>query len=316
MNVDQKLNGIRDLVQEDVGDRGLARNPHDNLLTATKSDFANACVSIAYQANPWLAIVTGFFIPTANPPAGETDGPLGAIFLARACAALGIRSAIVTDPFCMTAIDAGLSACEINGTTGLWQMPERITPDFEARFAFVSHRIAIERVGPAADGRCYTMRGRDISESMRPAQHLFERTAVSRPAVVSTKFGSFDKFISIGIGDGGNEIGMGKISHDTIRSNIPNGDTTHCRIATDHLVVTGVSNWGGYALAAGVALLRGAKLPDQLFDPERERQLLQLMVDHGPLVDGVSGKATATVDGLSWDDYVRPLIEIRNIVKR
>src|SRR5262249_41512170 len=119
---------------------------------------------------------------------------------------------------------------------------------------------------------------------------------------------------TIGIGDGGNEIGMGKIAWDTIHRNIPNGGLIACRVPTDFLIVAGVSNWGAYALAAGVALLRGVKLPAELFDPERERAILQAMVDAGPLVDGVTGKQTATVDGLSWEDYIRPLQEIGRIV--
>ena len=298
MNVDQKLAAIRDVIQQDVGHRGLARDPNDNLLTATRSDFANACASIAEQRNAWIVIITGFFIPTADPPAGETDGPLGALFLARAFSRLGIRVAILTDPFCMAALDAGLQACNLGNEAELWEMP---------------HRIAIERVGPAADGRCYTMRGRDITDKMRPAHRLFEREPIPRPAIATSSLDPFKKFVSIGIGDRGNEIGMGKISHETICRNIPNGDKTHCRTASDQLIVAGVSNWGGYALAAGVALRRGVQLPSNWFEPDAERGLLQLMVERGPLVDGVSGKTTATVDGLSWDSYVLPLVEIGRI---
>ena len=57
-------------------------------------------------------IVTGFFIPTAEPPAGETDGPLGAVFLARALVPLGVR---VCDRIGRVLhrrrLDAGLAAC-------------------------------------------------------------------------------------------------------------------------------------------------------------------------------------------------------------
>lgn len=107
---------------------------------------------------------------------------------------------------------------------------------------------------------------------------------------------------------------MGKIPHDTIVANIPNGDLIHCRVATDHLIVAGVSNWGAYALAAGVFVLKGVTPPADLFDPDREREILEVMVCEGPLVDGVTGKQTATVDGLSWDEYVKPLIRIREIL--
>ena len=61
----------------------------------------------------------------------------------------------------------------------------------------------------------------------------------------------------------------------------PRGGLIACRVPTDHLIVCGVSNWGAYALAAGVALLRGAKLDPSLFDPEKERELLRIMVERG-----------------------------------
>ena len=133
----------------------------------------------------------------------------------------------------------------------------------------------------------------------RPAHLRFERAARHHPPLTT-----------VGIGDGGNEIGMGKVPHDVIRRNVPGGDRIACRVATDHLIVAGVSNWGGYALAAGVALLRGATLPAELFDAEREREILRVMVEAGPLVDGVAAKATVTVDGLTFEEYVRPLVEL------
>ena len=84
---------------------------------------------------------------------------------------------------------------------------------------------------------------------------------------------------------------------------------------TDHLIVAGVSNWGAYALAAGVYVLRGVQPPTDLFDPDREREILEVMVREGPLVDGVTGKQSATVDGLSWEEYARPLLRIREILE-
>ena len=40
---DPVLDSIRDCIQQDPGNRGLARIPGDNLLTACPDDFANAC---------------------------------------------------------------------------------------------------------------------------------------------------------------------------------------------------------------------------------------------------------------------------------
>ena len=148
------------------------------------------------------------------------------------------------------------------------------------------------------------MRGRDITEFTAPAHLLFERTAGRTPRIAT-----------IGIGDGGNEIGMGKVPRDTIRRNIPNGELIACRVPTDHLIVAGVSNWGAYALAAGVLLLRGAKASPELFDPDRERRLLQVMVEQGPLVDGVTGQQTVTVDGLTWEQYAAPLPRLGELLR-
>ena len=316
MNADQKLTAIRDVIQRDVGNRGLARDPDLNLVNAYPEDFANACRSIADVAGAQLAVVTGFFIPSADPPTFETDGPLGAVFLARAAAPLNFGMSLISDPGCRNALAAGLRFSGLSEVVRLLDVPTKLSPEFAANFAWITHRLALERVGPAwKDGRCYTMRGRDVTDQMRPAHVLIEHGVVPHPAIVSSGVVPIPKFTTIGIGDGGNEIGMGKIPHQTIVRNIPNGDLIHCRVATDHLIVAGVSNWGAYALAAGVALLRGVKLPAELFDPNRERAILQTMVDAGPLVDGVTGKQTATVDGLSWEDYIRPLQEIGRILE-
>lgn len=284
MTADEKLAAILAAVQTDPGNRGLARDPHDNLFTATAGDFEKACRSVANL--PWLRITTSFYIPTADPPAYETDGPLGAYFLTRAVRPLEGCTDIWAEPPVHRAITAAEAVD-----------PDR--PEFECPFTPV-HHIWIEQGGPAADGRRYTMSGRDITE------HLNLDDAV----VTGGKFGT----PTIGIGDGGNEIGMGKIPHETIVKNIPNGDLIHCRVPTDHLIVAGVSNWGAYALAAGIYVLRGVTPPPDLFDPDREREILEVMVREGPLVDGVTGKQTATVDGLTWEEYAKPLIRIRDIL--
>ena len=38
------------------------------------------------------------------------------------------------------------------------------------------------------------------------------------------------------------------------------------------------------------------------------------MIREGPLVDGVTGQQTATVDGLTWDEYSKPLVRIREVL--
>ncbi|HEY7308519.1 MAG TPA: DUF4392 domain-containing protein [Gemmataceae bacterium] len=303
---DALLDKLREIIQQDVGNRGLARDPVDNLFTACRDDLADACRSIAEAPHAALAVVTGFPIVTGDLPFyNETDGPLGALFLARALIPLGIKVALICDPSCRRPLEIGFDACELRGATDVATLPARnhawaafLDRDWSPYRTKIpmTHLIALERVGPGPDDRCRNMRGRDITDETNPAHLLFEHAARRTPPLCT-----------IGIGDGGNEIGMGKIPLDTICRNIPNGEIIACRVPTDRLIVAGVSNWGAYALAAGVAILRGRRLPSALFDIERERELLRVMVEEGPLVDGITTRPTVSVDGLSFEDYIQPL---------
>ena len=335
--IDAALDRMPEIVQEDIGRRGLRTDPACNLITVTAGDFQRACRSLARNASPGVAIVTGFLIPTAEPPAGETDGPLGAVFLARALVPLRFRVALVSDAFCIPALKAGLVACGMQDRVAVVALPEPAAAQQMASDGYyrtflrsvaglsLRHLLTIERVGPSHTpasvaaqpatcndirefdaevaqehrDRCHTMRGVDITDQMSPAHWLFE--AARRDRFVST----------IGIGDGGNEIGMGRIGWSVIRRNIPRGGMVACRVATDHLIVAGVSNWGAYALAAGVHGLRGLTPPRELFDPAVEYQILEAMVTKGSLVDGVLAKPSVSVDGLTWDQYTSVLPRLR-----
>src|SRR5262245_15557462 len=210
---DDLLRRMCDLIQEDVGHRGLRTDPAENLVTACPDDFARACRSIAGHDDPSLVVVTGFYIPTADPPAGETDGPLGAVFLARALAPLGIRVAIFTDTFCERAVAAGLETVGLRRAVPVLTLPPALMMweawlDLDWRRGFqgqfpLTHVIALERVGPSHTpesvrgqpgtdsflrevppehhDRCHTMRGRDITAHMAPAHRLFEHAARQEP---------------------------------------------------------------------------------------------------------------------------------------
>jgi len=332
------LERMRELIGEDIAERGLATVPGRNLLTETPHDFAAACRSIAGTANAHVAVVTGFWIPSAQPPAGETDGPLGSLFLARALVPLGIRITLLTDDFCTSALAVGLTAANLGGKVRLLTLPTPQACRGMATAAYadavgkalgpITHLVAVERPGPThtiaslqaqlggeaigetlidflqdvpeeMQDRCRTMRGFDTSDRVSPAHFLFERT----------------KAVTIGIGDGGNEIGMGKLPWDVIRANVPGGGAVACRVATKHLIVAGISNWGAYGLAAGVACLRGKSWSADLADPAIETRLLKLMVEKGPLVDGRLGKPAVSVDGVPLDRYLGILPRLAALTK-
>lgn len=106
----------------------------------------------------------------------------------------------------------------------------------------------------------------------------------------------FVRPVTIGVGDGGNEIGMGKV-----RARLYRLGSLMARMAavvsTDHLVVAGVSNWGAYGITAELGRLAGRPL---LHTPETERRLIEACVKAGA-VDGITRRPEATVDGLDLD---------------
>ncbi len=335
---DNVLRQIREIIQRDVNHRGLATVPEDNLLTACQDDFVEACERLA-KVND-VSIVTGFYIPTAQ--AAETDGPFGALLLARCLARLGKQVQIVTDKFCTSAFETAFQMMRTQKnkvTPESGRFPSLAVPHFPIKVRSFENRtwkqasclIAIERAGPSHTltslqaqprrgpapvgdflAQCpredwdeyHTLRGQIITDKMSPAHEAFDNSPTKER-----------NCWTIGVGDGGNEIGMGKIPWETIAKNIPNGGLVACRVPTDFNIVCGVSNWGAYGLAAGVWHLSGYPLDKDRFSADRERAVWEKAVYEGLLVDGMSGERTLTVDGLAWDDYIQPLREIASILR-
>ncbi|MGF1579189.1 MAG: glutamate cyclase domain-containing protein [Gemmataceae bacterium] len=344
------LDLVRECVQRDVGKRGLATDPRHNLFNHCPGDFAASAASIADHPNPRVAILTGFYIPHANPPSPETDGPLGALFLARALSALGIPVVLLTDGFCQPSLAIGVRAAGLMPSEddpvavrlmtlpmdqSAWEhfIPKGWLPFALERFR-ISHLIAIERPGPSHtleslqaqagarevdethlkflqevpiehQNRYHVMRGTDATKFHSPAHLLFESLDDHK-----------DQVCTIGIGDGGNELGMGKIPWEVITRNVTGSGKTACRIATDYLLVAGLSNWGAYALATSVFHLKNVAPPVDLFSPTREEELLRLMVEGGPQVDGVLAYPNVSVDGLAFPEYIAPLLYMAELLER
>src|SRR5262249_42126788 len=137
---------IREAIQQDVGNRGLARVPHANLFNACPADLAAACRSLVGHPAPVLGVVTGFWIPAAG--LGETDGPLGAVFLARTLPALGIRVCVASDRFCLPALRAGLDRGDCLRRTPVVDLSRGRFSEASLNDG-ISHLLALERVGPA-----------------------------------------------------------------------------------------------------------------------------------------------------------------------
>ncbi|CAH3128004.1 unnamed protein product [Pocillopora meandrina] len=92
------------------------------------------------------------------------------------------------------------------------------------------------------------------------------------------------------VGDAGNEIGMGKV-HQRVVNGIANGRHIANTVATDHLITSGVSNWGGSALVAAPAILNQCPV----HSPHEEDQL-KCIVGLG-VCDGILQKREMSVNG-------------------
>jgi len=241
-------------------------------------------------------IITGFVIKDVL--RGETDGPLGAVSLAGALEKLGRKVVLLTDRYSGEFLYscrrlAGLSYdVEIVPNLGGEAFFQRLLENYRP-----THVVAVERPGRASDGRCYSMRGEDISDIVPNTDLLFE-AAGSRGIT------------TIAVGDGGNEVGMGKIRH-YITKFIYKGRQICAAVAADFLIIAGVSNWGGHALSAALSIMVGRML---LHDGETEKKLLGGIVEAGA-VDGCTKKSEMTVDGLSLEKNLEVLERLRNTVR-
>jgi hypothetical protein len=126
--------------------------------------------------------------------------------------------------------------------------------------------------------------------------------------------------LTIGIGDGGNEIGMGNI-REVIRQYLPFGKECRCPCGSgiapvtevDVLVAATVSNWGAYGIAACLAIL--LKNAAVFHNGEIERWVLQHASDAG-LIDGISGFVEPGADGLPSETHCRLVALLEGIVKK
>jgi hypothetical protein len=119
---------------------------------------------------------------------------------------------------------------------------------------------------------------------------------------------------SIGIGDGGNEIGMGNL-YEVVRQtpNLPRQPTV---TRVDQLIIASVSNWGAYGLVAALSLQAGR---DLLPSDEEATAAIRTIVDLGA-VDGFSslpdyGDSGYRVDGFTLEENLAVLSRLREMVQ-
>ncbi|MDI5937010.1 MULTISPECIES: glutamate cyclase domain-containing protein [Micromonospora] len=276
-----------------------------------------------------VLIATGWLNrPYISHRIAESDGPTGAAALARAVqVGLGAVPVLLVEPElvpAMTAVvhAAGLSCLELDEAVAAGSpdvllhpaavVPHPVDPRAAGRLTTrlletypVGAFVAIEKGGANERGRVHMSQGRECTASVAPTTDLINGC---RERGIAT----------IGIGDGGNEIGMGN-AQGSLRQILPYGLDCGCGCGggvvpaaeTDVVVPVTVSNWGGYGICAALAALLGQV--EVMHDERTEHRMLQACARHG-LIDGVTGFTEPTSDGLDEEVHLAVIALLRTLI--
>ncbi|MDU4961873.1 MAG: DUF4392 domain-containing protein [Sporomusaceae bacterium] len=278
----------------------------------------------ALQPGDAVVIATGWIDqPVVAPGCGESDGPAGAVALARA-----LRLALKVKPVLVT------TACLVPGMRQVARAagfhclePELLQHSVErdklqtlAVLPFPSDResarqaaptllqqlrpavcIAIECGGMSAAGGIHNMLGHEVSGPQAKLDYLFQE---------ATRLG----IITLAIGDGGNELGMANIAA-AVQANLLPADRFGQVPATpvDLLLSATISNWGAYALAAALAAATGVTAA--MNSPEQEQRVLTASADAG-FHDPIYGAVAPSADGCYLDTHLAMVQLMAETVRR
>ncbi|XP_036592696.1 D-glutamate cyclase, mitochondrial isoform X2 [Trichosurus vulpecula] len=320
----QKIRELENIIARDPGNRGIKH-------LFTKDELLKASLSLSHARS--VLITTGFPTHFSHDPPEETDGPPGAIAIAAILQALEKEVAIVVDGRAMSlhrkiiedSVDQGVLKTTVPLLSyqgeGVGSAFMFLCKDGDPKSPRFDHLVAIERSGRAADGNYYNARKVNIKHLVDPIDDLF-LAAQKIPRISST-----------GVGDGGNELGMGKVK-TSVKRYIKNGDVIACDVEADFAVVAGVSNWGGYALACALYLLNTSNLHKHYLQKAvgspttssralawaqalpsvlKEEKMMKILVQH-QVRSGITGNVGMEVDGLPFygthAEMIQELIDV------
>ena len=268
-----------------------------------------------------VVVLTGAGGPPALPNA-EVDGILGAVAIARALV-LTRRAEVVilteeraTRPMTAAIEASGMNVGRLNSRTSSQAIVHEVSPI--GRDECIAHAskiladlnpsavIGIEKLSPNRSGIIHGVTGLPYDDVHTKADVYFEQAAAKG-------------ILTCGIGDGGNEVGFGRIQKDVARI-MPAGERCECpcaggtaaSTATDELVVAAISDWGGYALAAMLAFLSSELRA--LIAPQELERMLVATVNAGAF-DGATARPTLSDDGVPLDSQKAYVTMLQQMVE-
>lgn len=339
---DQGLTNVAEsidrLINVDIGARGSAQVLFDaarELLNGKPMTLAAVeLMQKAVKPGDYVFITTGWADQPSNiPTKSETDGPPGAAALARAIRlTLKGLPIIITDDYLVEDMKKIMSSCGFSIVE-----PENLPKSLSDELGFVmvptisvigmpidqeacrirseellnrykpSLCLAIERGGMNKHGRIHGMGGFDFSASQAKMDYLF--TGASSRGIAT-----------IGIGDGGNEIGMANIEK-VVREKVKNGNMCKCPCKSgialdvakvDVLVSAAISNWAGYGIACLLGLAAGDL--DAMCDEDIERRVLDTCYQV-EFHDSIGSRVAPSVDGCGAPIHFAIIRLMREIVR-
>jgi hypothetical protein len=237
-----------------------------------------AARALAAKSARRIAFYTG--VVHEKQPHGELDGPIGCAVLATALSRLGREPTVFAPEAAIPVLAAVREAC--GGRFAV----ER---DGRAEPAGFDAAVSIERLGRNRKGVHHSIFGVPREQAAVADDFFDALNATGR--------------LTIGIGDGGNEIGFGSM-FAAARRVVPRGRACGCpcgdgivtRTRARWLLVASVSNFGAYAVTAALALVTGVlELAPQ---PERVVAAMTAAVEAGGIDGGSMVPGRVADDGI------------------
>lgn len=335
MDIVQVAEAVDNLVSSDVSVRGIVRDLYVAARQVIPKPLSLAAAEVLRAVIPEpggvVVISTGATCQRVgvDPGIGETDGPAGAVVLARAvgrglrAVPLLLTEASQVEALTKVARAAGLTATDLAGSARQAatfahnaSVVIQAFPDEDEAAKSESARIlstvkpkaivTIERAGMNDVGVYHNSAGRDTSQLKARVDYLVQ--AATRVGIPT-----------IGIGDAGTEIGMGLIG-EAVRKYTKFGEKCACPCGrglipatkTDIVILATVSNWGAYGVCAILSVL--LKEPSLLHTPAMEERIVAASADAGYL-DG-TGYTDVSVDGLPGDVHAAMVRLLRSIIEQ